>query len=430
MWMGGRPGSGTLASCNLVAIFLALVWLDSAAFSILQSTPELNQFGWGSAGLQWKNALMHLTMAMIGGFFLDRGRLNRVLLVAFAALASAALCVSTHTQAALMTHWLYAGGVSLYSTALVFAPTADRRIGVSEAAMRAGILFAVSGWAGSAFGIGMAQDLHRIPVWFLGLAGFIVLCCSGLPAGSSWSDLIRRAALIGGIGTLALLITKVPGTSGIGVAHGTADAAAGREVYISEGCLNCHTQFVRMGTPDELWWGPVATPENSLKQAPPLIGNRRQGPDLMNIGNRRSPAWNRIHLIDPRSLSPKFPNAVLRVPLRSRRQPRRCFGRVPCESRGGHFRSAYPYVPELASRSRGEAGGKVRAGGAFPILLRAMSRGARNGRRPARRERGTCGPPEFDARRVALLCAQFASSEPGARANDQIRRAWNLDART
>jgi len=303
-----------LAFGALVAIFLALVWLDSAAFYILQATPELNQYGWGSAGLQWKNAGVHLCMAILSGVFLDRGCLYRVLAAAFATLACAALCISTHTPAALMTHWLYAAGVSLYSTALVFAPTAvisqgercsaKRRSGASQAAMRAGILYAIAGWAGSALGIGMAQDLHEIPLWFVGLAGAVVLCCSISTARFFWPDFLWRMAFVAGIEILAFLVANTSSSHRISIGRGVTDVAVGREVYISEGCLNCHTQFVRKGTADELWWGPVTNPQNILKQAPPLIGNRRQGPDLLNVGNRRSTAWNRVHLIKPRALSP------------------------------------------------------------------------------------------------------------------------------
>jgi len=213
---------------------------------------------------------------------------------AFGGLGCAVLLISLGSPAAAMAHWLYAAGVSLYSTALVFAPTAERRIEASRAAIRAGILYAVAGWAGSAFGIGMAQDLHRIPYWFLGLAGAIVLCGAGRAA------VARRVATIAGIGLLVLLVTKTSGNAGVG-----QGVAAGREVYISEGCINCHTQFVRPGTREELWWGPAANAGSVLKQAPPLIGNRRQGPDLLDVGNRRSLAWNRIHLVDPRALSPE-----------------------------------------------------------------------------------------------------------------------------
>jgi cytochrome c oxidase cbb3-type subunit 2 len=49
-------------------------------------------------------------------------------------------------------------------------------------------------------------------------------------------------------------------------------------------------------------WGPAQPLDRN--QRPPLIGNRRQGPDLLNVGNRRSATWQRLHLADPRRLVP------------------------------------------------------------------------------------------------------------------------------
>jgi cbb3-type cytochrome c oxidase subunit II len=81
-------------------------------------------------------------------------------------------------------------------------------------------------------------------------------------------------------------------------------AARGREVYIAEGCIHCHSQYVRPGTLDTEWWGDARDPEFSRTQVPSLIGNRRQGPDLMTVGRRLPRDWHRRHLIDPRSVSP------------------------------------------------------------------------------------------------------------------------------
>ena len=79
----------------------------------------------------------------------------------------------------------------------------------------------------------------------------------------------------------------------------------GREVYIAEGCINCHSQYVRPKVAADVErWGPAATLSIGMNANPPLFGNRRQGPDLSNVGLRRSPAWNRLHLIDPRMISP------------------------------------------------------------------------------------------------------------------------------
>jgi cytochrome c oxidase cbb3-type subunit 2 len=68
---------------------------------------------------------------------------------------------------------------------------------------------------------------------------------------------------------------------------------------------------VRPNTADVLLWGPVESLQQIHLQKPPLIGNRRQGPDLSQVGGRRSPLWLKAHLIDPaevsgRSVMPPF----------------------------------------------------------------------------------------------------------------------------
>lgn len=82
------------------------------------------------------------------------------------------------------------------------------------------------------------------------------------------------------------------------------DFAQGRQIYIQEGCINCHSQFIRPSGRDIEMWGPYVAHEKLVKELPPLIGNRRQGPDLLNIGNRRSFEWLKLHMIWPRLLSP------------------------------------------------------------------------------------------------------------------------------
>lgn len=81
--------------------------------------------------------------------------------------------------------------------------------------------------------------------------------------------------------------------------------AGGREVYIAEGCIHCHSQYVRPGSVDVELWGEPHDPEFSRQQSPALIGNRRQGPDLMNVGLRRTREWQKLHLIQPRLVSPQ-----------------------------------------------------------------------------------------------------------------------------
>ena len=80
--------------------------------------------------------------------------------------------------------------------------------------------------------------------------------------------------------------------------------ALGRAVYISEGCVHCHSQFVRPVGEHMRLWGARTSVEAALAQSPVLIGNRRQGPDLANVGMRRSAEWNQLHLTAPAQLVP------------------------------------------------------------------------------------------------------------------------------
>lgn len=78
----------------------------------------------------------------------------------------------------------------------------------------------------------------------------------------------------------------------------------GRQVYIAEGCIHCHSQYVRPGTVDEERYGPAHSLSELQQQKPPLFGNRRQGPDLMNVGSRRGADWLRLQLQAPRTVMP------------------------------------------------------------------------------------------------------------------------------
>ena len=91
---------------------------------------------------------------------------------------------------------------------------------------------------------------------------------------------------------------------------------AGRQVYVSLGCVYCHSQQVRtpsFGSDGARGWGRASYPEDYAYDTPHLLGTMRTGPDLMNIGIRQpSRAWHYAHLYQPRavtpgSLMPSFP---------------------------------------------------------------------------------------------------------------------------
>ena len=269
-------------------VFLALVWLDSAGFYVLQHTPEFLASTWSGPARLYGNALTHFLGALLAGRALDARRLGGTTLAALALLAAADMLLSNGAGGWFGAPVLYTLGVSAYSVALVYYPAFGARPWVA-----AGI-FVVAGWMGSALGIGMVQDLHAIPAWFVALAGAVVFAAL----------FVRRRQLPGP--ALAVVI----GLAALGICPRTIQAdettiARGREVYIAEGCINCHSQYVRPGVPMEVeWWGPARPLAVSLANTPPLLGIRRQGPDLMNVGNRRSPGWQRLHLIAPRAVSP------------------------------------------------------------------------------------------------------------------------------
>lgn len=273
-------------------VFLALVWLDSAAFYIIQHTPALKAETWGGDFSLWVNALIHFFAALAAGALMDRGWLGRIAFAAWAALAAACVLLSLAGRSPVDAEIFYTAGVSFYSAALVYYPARGGRPWL------AGVLFATAGWLGSALGIGMAQDLHAIPVWFVaatGAAAAAVLLLRQRSRGGLRQPLLALA----GLGGVAALLAPPDAR-----ADEAAQVARGREVFIAEGCIHCHSQYVRPGTADAERWGPERPLAELISGAPPLPGNRRQGPDLALVGNRRSPEWNRLHLISPREVSP------------------------------------------------------------------------------------------------------------------------------
>lgn len=84
--------------------------------------------------------------------------------------------------------------------------------------------------------------------------------------------------------------------------------AYGREVYISEGCVYCHTQQVRdasFTTDEARGWGRPTVPSDYVYDEPHLLGTMRTGPDLVNVGARMpSRQWHLLHLYQPRAVVP------------------------------------------------------------------------------------------------------------------------------
>jgi cytochrome c oxidase cbb3-type subunit 2 len=85
----------------------------------------------------------------------------------------------------------------------------------------------------------------------------------------------------------------------------TALQLTGRDVYIREGCYNCHSQMVRPFRAEVERYGHYSVAGEFVYDHPFQWGSKRTGPDLHRVGGRYSDEWHRLHLIDPRSVVPE-----------------------------------------------------------------------------------------------------------------------------
>lgn len=295
------PTDSPLPLWAAVMSFVVLVWYDSAAFYIIQQADALKGGTWGENALLIRNGLLHFIAACVAGWTLSRTNLRWYLLAALGWLALAGLMVNEAATRRLGGA-LYPVGVSLYSVCLLAYPAFLS--GASTPALRArhaAWIFSLAGWAASALGIGMAEHLHQVPLAFVLTTLVFMLPIHG------WDWLRRHRVEKAVVAAMALLAWPAFSRSGSDKHPGEKASAVelGRRVYIGEGCVHCHSQYVRPGTLDEMRWGPAQEWETLMEGQPPLFGNRRQGPDLLRVANRRSRAWLEQHFRDPPSLSPR-----------------------------------------------------------------------------------------------------------------------------
>jgi cytochrome c oxidase cbb3-type subunit 2 len=116
------------------------------------------------------------------------------------------------------------------------------------------------------------------------------------------------------VGLPESMLAKVAAPSGL--KPYTQEQAAGRETYIREGCVYCHSQQPRpegFGADQSRFWGRPSIAADYVYDTPHLLGTMRSGPDLFNVSVRRPDSvWHYEHLHDPRhlvpgSIMPRFP---------------------------------------------------------------------------------------------------------------------------
>jgi len=90
-----------------------------------------------------------------------------------------------------------------------------------------------------------------------------------------------------------------------GVKPYTAVQLAGREVYLREGCYNCHSQMIRPFRAETERYGHYSVAGEFVYDHPFQWGSKRTGPDLHRVGGRYSDEWQRAHLMNPRDVVPE-----------------------------------------------------------------------------------------------------------------------------
>ncbi|WP_016954904.1 cytochrome-c oxidase, cbb3-type subunit II [Catenovulum agarivorans] len=85
----------------------------------------------------------------------------------------------------------------------------------------------------------------------------------------------------------------------------TALQMEGRDIYIREGCVGCHSQMIRPFRSETERYGHYSVAGESVWEHPFLWGSKRTGPDLARVGGRYSDDWHRVHMINPRDVVPE-----------------------------------------------------------------------------------------------------------------------------
>jgi cytochrome c oxidase cbb3-type subunit II len=94
-------------------------------------------------------------------------------------------------------------------------------------------------------------------------------------------------------------------TAAPGVKPYTALQLEGRDIYIREGCYNCHSQMIRPLRAETERYGHYSLAGESVYDHPFQFGSKRTGPDLARVGGRYSDEWHRVHLSNPRDVVPE-----------------------------------------------------------------------------------------------------------------------------
>ena len=118
--------------------------------------------------------------------------------------------------------------------------------------------------------------------------------------------LVVLVVSVGGLVEIVPLFFQKSTTEPIkGITPDSALKVVGRDIYVREGCYNCHSQMIRPLVAETLRYGHYSVAGEFVYDHPFQWGSKRTGPDLARVGGKYSDEWHRIHLNNPRDLVPE-----------------------------------------------------------------------------------------------------------------------------
>ena len=118
--------------------------------------------------------------------------------------------------------------------------------------------------------------------------------------------LILLVVAVGGMVEIVPLFFQKSTTQPVaGLLPDSALQVIGRDIYVREGCYNCHSQMIRPLVAETLRYGHYSVAGEFVYDHPFQWGSKRTGPDLHRVGGKYSDEWQRLHLISPRDLVPE-----------------------------------------------------------------------------------------------------------------------------
>jgi cytochrome c oxidase cbb3-type subunit 2 len=118
--------------------------------------------------------------------------------------------------------------------------------------------------------------------------------------------LIALVISFGGLAEIVpLMMSRTAAEPVEGMLPYTATQLEGRDIYIREGCYNCHSQMIRPFRAETERYGHYSVIGETVYDHPFQFGSKRTGPDLARVGGRYSDEWHRVHLTNPRDVVPE-----------------------------------------------------------------------------------------------------------------------------